>query len=97
MLETSTEIFKIGQYRDDLEYEKKVWDNIVDGMISVFVDPESSDAIMFHMLIDWTQEVKVWCTQNCSGKYVFGHFSYLGPYVYFDLEEDAVAFKLMWT
>ncbi len=33
-----------------------------------------------------------WCNENCSGKY----FVYNENYVFFDIDEDAVAFKLRW-
>lgn len=80
----------------DSEAEKiKAWEDMVDGMIAVPI--ENEDAFIHHMLIEWNPEVKEWCKENCGGKYIFGHLSYLGPFVYFDVEEDATAFKLMWS
>ena len=37
-----------------------------------------------------------WCKDNCSGSYRFEDW-YLNEEYEFELEEDAVAFKLRWT
>ena len=38
-------------------------------------------------------EYNIWCRENSLDKY----FVYNENYVFFDTEEDAIAFKLMWS
>ena len=77
------------------ELERELWEEKVEGLIPVRVLDES-EAIEFHILISWNKESVEWCEENCKDHYVFGHFSYNGPFVYFKSEEDAAAFKLRW-
>ena len=46
----------------------------------------------YRVLSEMDKEYNKWCKENCSGKY----FVYNENYAFFDIEEDAVAFKLRW-
>lgn len=76
--------------------DRQAWLDMVDGMVEVFVPSECTEAFEQHMLFGWNQKLKDWCKTNTKGKYIFGHLTYLGPFVYFEFEEDAIAFKLRW-
>ena len=75
---------------------KKVWQEKVFGMIPIEVSMQDEELVVSHVGYSWSNQVKDWCRENCRGRHVFGHFNYLGPYVYFINADDAMAFKLRW-
>jgi len=81
--------------KNEVPKREKAVDN-VKGMIEVEVGYDS-DLIMFHMLYDWRDDVRQWLRDNCQYRYVLGHFSYNGPSIYFESQEEAVEFKLTWV
>jgi len=60
-------------------------------MIKIRIDSQKF-VNMFNDFDDPWGEIKIWCEENCSGKW-----NYHNQFVWkFELLEDAMAFKLRW-
>jgi len=88
------ELFRSQEARKK-EMLHKAWYAKVEGLTQVEIDIDN-EAIIFHMTLDYSPTIRTWCKNNCIGKYVFGHFTICGPSVFFEHEDEAMAFKLRW-
>lgn len=81
-----------------IEYaiKDKEWQKKVEGLFPIEIDFFHSDIIGIHMAFSWTEGPQKWCEENCKGRYIFGHFTFTGPKIFFEHEHEAMAFKLRW-
>lgn len=74
----------------------KEWEDKVEGLFPIEVDSFDSDIVILHMALSWATAPQQWCKENCRGQFVFGHFTFNGSAVFFEFEDEAMAFKLRW-